>query len=97
MADGSTFRIGSTFSPDAKGLVIGQIIIYGFAAAIGFWFSTTAGEQKAAEATSRIAERAPEVAAAVVAAASAPADLAVPVKDMNVEVSGDLNVQGDKK
>lgn len=58
------------FSPELKGVVVQSMLITGFAAVVAFWLGTTKQGQEQAQSVSRIAEAAPTVAAAVVAAAS---------------------------
>lgn len=63
-------QIGSSgFSPELKGVVVQSMLITGFAAVVAFWLGTTKQGQEQAQSVSRIAEAAPTVAAAVVAAA----------------------------
>ena len=70
---GAVIQIGSDgFSADLKGAVISAILIGGWTAVKEYWLGASVGSVKSAESMQRIAEKAPEVAAAVVAA-SAPA------------------------
>lgn len=90
LPSGTTIKIGGAFSADLKGMIIGQILISGFAAVIGYWLGASAGSLKTTETIGRIAEQsAPVAAAAVAAAATAP----LQAEDVTVEASGDVNVE----
>lgn len=102
----TTFTIGSTFSADLKGMIIGQILISGFVAVISYWLGASAGTQRQAEAMSRLAEAGPPAAAAAATAATVAAQAATvaaaaasepksPIKatDVTVEAAGDVSVE----
>jgi hypothetical protein len=94
---GQVVSIGSGFAAETKGMVLQSMLISGFAAVVAFWLGTTKQGQEQAQSTARIAEGAPAVAAAVVAAA-APVSKNDPIKaaDVKVEAAGDVTVTGDK-
>jgi len=92
---GQVISIGSGFAAETKGMVLQSMLISGFAAVVAFWLGTTKQGQEQAQSTSRIAENAPAVAAAVVAAA-ARSTSPIEAKDVKVEAKGDVTVTGDK-
>lgn len=68
---GQVFQIGGDgFSSELKGAVITIMLIGGWTAVMGFWLGQSDSGQQQARSMSRIAEQAPNVAAAVVAAAT---------------------------
>ena len=95
-ADGQVLSLGGAgFSLDIKGMVIGAIIIEGLKSIKEYWLGTSAGGQKQAESMSRMAEAAPAVAAAVVAAADK-----APLKTDDVKIDatgGDVTINQETK
>jgi hypothetical protein len=94
VGEGYMVQIGKDgFSPELKGVVVQSMLITGFAAVVAFWLGTTKQGQEQAQSVSRIAEAAPTVAAAVVAAADkAP----LKTEDVKMEVAGDVTVNQEK-
>jgi hypothetical protein len=72
------------FSTDLKGAVISAILIGGFTSVREYWLGSSKTGQEQAQSMSRIAEAAPSVAAAVVAAATEPAK----ADTVNVDATG---------
>lgn len=80
IGDGYMVQVGKDgFSPELKGVVVQSMLITGFAAVVAFWLGTTKQGQEQAQSVSRIAEAAPAVAAAAVAA--------VPSKDQVADMT----------
>lgn len=85
---------GEGFSEQLKGAVVALILIEGWKAVKEYWLGSSAAGNKQQESMTRIAESAPNVAAAVVKAAAGDA---IKAADMKVDVAGDVTVTQPEK